>query len=1004
MKKIYILLFTLSLLSVKAQISEEQPIITKANPSIANLMSFAEVPVNTNTGTPNISIPLVSLPTRSKDVNVNVELSYHPSGTSINNKASDVGLGWNLVGDAVISKTVFDMPDEHLIPFWTPLVESLEKIRFEDIYNYNFFGYTGKFMLYFDDQNNSFSILKLDYNNLKIEFEMINGTQSINSFVIYDDKGLKYVFDVKDKDTRMVNDMVRTSLRYPNRSANYILDPVYLSSPMSYISAHHLSKVYDNNGIELINYTYNTTTKHFLGWQDLESYDIKINKLSEINSPGFGKIIFNYNNNSNLETSFSDTFELQDVTLKNTFNQLIRKNTFQYYFAEITLYSSKLAKRRMLHRINEYNTTETDIKVTNLSYDTNDYLTPTHSNICQEAYYGIDNFGYLNSTINPLSLTENIDFEIHNLKLTSKNTLKYGVLERITYPSGGRVDFEFESHTFTPEIDLNQQLDSECLRDNPDNHVYTEVLNTSFNTNNQTLIPFIVSGSEPTKFYFKLNANPYYSAMHYPVDEPIYASLRILVNGVYKAVNQTPASCLGEYIELSPGTYTIEILHVGNESATGSLVITKRSKTTNPVKQWFYGGGLRIKKISHYTSLDSNAIPAREINYNYQMFNNSNKSSGEMYEGGFRNFITGSSVQTQICYKNVTVYDTENNGFTRHKYYSYFETPYFLDNYNNNMPNFRYYLAYKEGLLNKIEHYNSSGDLLKSIQNNYIFEEKNEIINGKAVINLGFSNFTTKPSWAKLSSSVTSEFLNGSSNTPLTNTESFTYNSSNLKIDTQTKINSLGESLITKFYYHNGNSTLSQNRIAEIERIETFKGTELLNASKINYVNTFAGNISYLPETIQTSKGTNAFENRLRYVLYDEFSNPLQVQKENGLQVCYIWGYNKTQPVAKLENIAYTNIPSTLITNIQTLTSSATATEAQIIAALNALRTSTDANMQKAMITTFTYKPLVGITSVTDPMGDIITYVYDDFNRLKEVRDKNNNLLSENEYRYKTQN
>jgi hypothetical protein len=1003
MKKIYILLFTLSFLSVKAQISEDQPIITRSNPSIANLMSFAEVPVNTNTGTPNISIPLASLPTRSKDVNVNVELSYHPSGISFNNKASDVGLGWNLIGDGVISRTMNNMPDEYSIPYWQSRLSSLENVRFDDVYSYNFMGYSGSFMIYFDASNNSFSIQKEDYNNLKIEFEMINGTQSVNSFVIYDDKGYKYVFDIKDRDTRVAHDMIKPSMLNPNGGPREILSQEYLMSPYPYINAHHLSKIYDNNGKELVSYFYNTTTKYYQGNPNI-SYDIKINKLSEIVSEGIGKVIFSYNNDTNLETSKSDTFELQNVTVKNIFNQTIKKFSFDYFFSELELNNYDIASRRMLQKVQEFNNTETTSIDTHLYYDTAVYSLPSHPNSCHEGYYGIDYFGYLNSNVNPLSIFENFDGEINDIKQPSKNVLRYGILKRIVHPSGGRVDYDFESHTYAYPDFMNTTGFDEYYMFNPDNHVYTEVLNTSFNTNNQTLIPFTVTGTEAGKFYFKLSANPYYSELNDPVDQPIYASLRVFVNGDYRTITNTSTSCLGEYIEMPPGNYTLQVMHVGNESATGSIVVTKRSRTTEPVKEWFYGGGLRIKKISHYTSSDSNATPAREINYNYQMFNNNNKTSGEIYDGGNRNFLTGSSVKTQICYKNVTIYDTENNGFTRHTYYSYFDTPYFHENYNDNFPYYQYYFSYKNGLLNKIEHFNSSGNLLKSTQNNYLFEEYNQIIYGYAIINLVFNNFSTKPSWAKLSSSVTSEFLNGSSNTPLTNTESFTYNSSNLKIDTQTKINSLGESLITKFFYHNGNSTLSQNRIAEIERIETFKGTELLNASKINYVNTFAGNVSYLPETIQTSKGNNAFENRLRYVLYDEFSNPLQVQKENGLQVCYIWGYNKTQPVAKLENIAYANIPSTLITNIQTLTSSPTATEAQIIAALNALRTSTDVNMQKAMITTFTYKPLVGITTITDSKGDIITYIYDSFNRLKEVRDKNNNLLSENEYHYKTQN
>lgn len=1003
MRKIYITFFILSILRINAQISSDQPIITKANPSIANLMNFAEVPVNTNTGTPNISIPLASLPTKSKDVNVNVELSYHPSGISFSNKASDVGLGWSLIGDAVISRTIFLMPDEYLIPFWQSRLQNLNNVRFNDVYSYNFMGYAGKFMIYYDGSNNTYSIQKLDYNNLKIDFEMINGTQSVNSFVIYDDKGYKYIFDVKDRDTRMCMDMVKPSMLNPNGGPDVVLDQVYLESPYPYTNAHHLSKIYDNNGKELVNYTYNTTIKYYQGAPNT-SYDIKINKLSEINVIDFGKIIFNYHNNTALETSNSDTFQLQDVTIKNSFNQIIKKYAFEYYFSELALNHYQTAKRRMLQKVKEFNSSETISNDTSFYYNSEVIPLPINTNYCFEGYYGIDAFGYLNSTINPLSISENVDFELHDLKLPSKSVIKYGILERIVYPAGGRVDYEFESHTYTYPDYLNQSSNEEYYKFNPDNHEYSEDLNTTFNTTNQTLIPFTVTGTSPSKFYFKLNANPYYSQINYPVDEPIYASLRILVNGVYRVVTKNSASCLGEYIEMPPGNYTIEIMHVGNESATGSIVVTKRFRTTQPLKEWVYGGGLRIKKISHYTSTETYATPAKEVNYSYQLFSNSNKSSGEMYDGYLKNFLTGSTTQTQICYKNVTINETENNGFIRHTYDSYFDSPNYQNNYLNITPNYQNYYAYKQGLLKKVEYFNSQGDLLRSTQNQYDFEELNTTIYASSVINLFFLNFTTKPTWAKLVSSETSEFLNGSSNPPLINSETFTYYSSNQKIDTHTKLNSLGESLITKYYYHNGNSTLSDNRISEVEKIETYKGAELLSTSKINYVNTFSGNLSYLPEIIQASKGANALENRLRYVLYDEFSNPLQVQKENGLQVCYIWGYNKTQPVAKIENIAYTNIPSSLISDIHSITSSPASTEAQILSALNALRTSTDVNLQKAMITTFTFKPLVGVTSVIDSKGDKMTYIYDDFNRLKEIRDKNNNLLSENEYHYRTQN
>ena len=41
--------------------------------------------------------------------------------------------------------------------------------------------------------------------------------------------------------------------------------------------------------------------------------------------------------------------------------------------------------------------------------------------------------------------------------------------------------------------------------------------------------------------------------------------------------------------------------------------------------------------------------------------------------------------------------------------------------------------------------------------------------------------------------------------------------------------------------------------------------------------------------------------------------------------------------------------------------------------------------MVNALVTTYTYKPLVGIASMTDPRGVVTNYEYDGFGRLKTV-------------------
>src|SRR5690606_10477885 len=60
-------------------------------------------------------------------------------------------------------------------------------------------------------------------------------------------------------------------------------------------------------------------------------------------------------------------------------------------------------------------------------------------------------------------------------------------------------------------------------------------------------------------------------------------------------------------------------------------------------------------------------------------------------------------------------------------------------------------------------------------------------------------------------------------------------------------------------------------------------------------------------------------------------------------------------------------------------------------------------SLSNARMTSYTYDTLVGITSETDAKGYTIYYDYDIFNRLKQVKDIDGNILEKTEYNYKNE-
>ena len=74
------------------------------SPTVAALGSYGTIPVSYHTGVPDISVPLYTLSLQG--LSLPIALTYHSNGLLVDERASNVGLGWSCTALSVISHTI----------------------------------------------------------------------------------------------------------------------------------------------------------------------------------------------------------------------------------------------------------------------------------------------------------------------------------------------------------------------------------------------------------------------------------------------------------------------------------------------------------------------------------------------------------------------------------------------------------------------------------------------------------------------------------------------------------------------------------------------------------------------------------------------------------------------------------------------------------------------------------------------------------------------------------
>ncbi|CAL2085519.1 hypothetical protein [Tenacibaculum sp. 190524A05c] len=1029
----------------------ELPTVIQPSPEARKIQEYGNVPVNYNTGIPSVQIPIYSF--QAGKVSYPITLSYHGGGVRVGESSGMTGLKWTLTnGGGRISRSVRGRPDEDNVytnSGWLNsgsyvsnlTVDQLSTTQKDQIKNgcwdlepdvFNLMLPDGRSIQFMFNENGEILLIPIS-EEFKIEH-----TSNLSSWTVTDNKGIKYYFTTPES-TKVSSGCSSwksvcnpTGFLFPT---SWMLDRVVLTNnteiTYSYVNEDYRETSWTNIRLRKDDHaTWPTATNSHCS----STTDYSRKKLTSVT---YKKTKINYSYSLKNTSKPEDGSKLDEIYVTYN-NQHVKKVRLEYYMNP--------HERMFLEAVKEISKVNSELVLNRFEYQ-NKELFPNRNSVA------IDHFGYFNNSsssnknYDTAKLAPNDDSHINtgigfngvNRKL-NESTIKYGSLVKVIYPTKGYSQFDFEPNeiyrSITPE---NNQINVQSTPSNtigwedhysnyftlPSTKTFTI---TSINISNFDNLSNNVSWTRPTVQLVSSDGQIYYSNNSFNFGENI----------------TTPYSITN----LPDKQFRLKI-RVYQSASVPLGVVVRGNHTSASQEQNVYYGGLRINSITNY---DHNGVQAYKKSFDYADFNNANKSSGETsvslpsyYQDVKEPVILTNPIgvsyisqftslheivcvnpmqvdmvnNTPVYYRNVKeVFEDGNNSYYIKRSYRNYGI-----NFKSTPVNYSTYSAYitiqtpstfesyANGVLESEEMIDSTGRMVSKT----VYEKEFKLADGidtqkiqcvRYDLDIPHSCFAVEyPTISRwfVDKKVTNTSYNTSGNL-VTTTEMY-YDNPSHKLQTQQFVtNSKGEIIISKTKYpHDVNNTrlINDYKIAEVMQSETSKKvgstiTKLTSQNKVFKDYAFF----YLLEKNQTARNNQAFEDRVIFHNYDGDNNPIEVSKKDGSKIRYVWGYEKTQPIAKI--VGYTTV-STSQKNIirSAITASnndvSETTEDTLRSSLTALRNA----FPEAHVTTYTYDPLIGVTSITDPRGEVIYYEYDEFNRLKFVKNTEEEILKEHSYNYK---
>ncbi len=956
---------------------QELPVIVPPAPEARKMIEYGNIPVNYNTGVPNIQLPLYVF--TAGDMEVPISLSYHASGVKVDDPDGYVGLKWSLAkGSGSINRSVNGRPDEStrytVNNGWLHKVYDIQNLTptdkqsmlngcydlQPDEFHYSLpNGLNGTFV--FDENRNVVVIPQHE----DIEIECYNDYTLASGFKITDKYGNVFEFGTTEYVDYNVN---CGATQAPSCPINY-------HTPSSW----KLDRIVLANQ-EVVQYTYGVDTYNE-SYITSQSQVLRTPIVSDVTPPSFLLTSCQSTNTYNLRPLESITHK--DMTISYVYSQkpttpatgkkldtlridhgsnTVKTLHFNYVFnANDRMFLDKVASR----------TGSGDSELVGQFEYTNYGQFPAMGSFSK------DHFGYYNGQNNNRLIPSGyyatpyvdlgnpgiwkVEYNGANREL-NETTIQTGILSRITYPTAGYSTFEYG-----PNMAYHGQNEQEFklinysgLEDNATPgwttrysesfELETEFIFTSFVVDNFDGIDPDAIWEEPIVKLVDMQGNVYQTLQGYNFGENLVSDM--VVSG------------------LSPQTYRLQV-ELYNHAGFEIGCTVGGEYETNPFVRNKYYGGLRIQGITNYTDVGS---PATRRTFEYQDFLNSQNSSGKVfgkytsYEDninyGVYNPALGTTKRQQfkklvsngirslaynhngaVLYENVTeVFHGPAESYSIKRHYKDWGSNVLnltLPSNNGDIIPPNALEKYANGILWREEHLDRSGARMKSTENDHqiIISGPGEFFGyasscedngGVGPVSCTVIEYPVTARWFVPTQTRDSLLFGNEAVVSVTNR--FYENPVHKQLTRTETTDSYGTTLVSRTTYPEDlalpdRTTAEQDlitlkRIATPIRVVSSKkeggANEQVLSTLYNQYRNWGNNIITL-EKVRNAKGSDLpgdLEDRVEYLSYDGTGNPLEVRQSNGAVISYFWGYSDEYPVIKAENSPYAALTSAVANSL----------------------------------------------------------------------------------------